>query len=115
MHVEGISPGGTETGLPAVCARCQGHRHTEEALLVPRCLRPAGKPRGALFNPPTPCIYSAGVPLTGEGIAMTEQEEREEEQKDQNFPFDFHIAPEHRNNLTACSVLATYFCGYLLA
>lgn len=58
-------------GLPTKCAHCQGHRRTEEALLVPRCLKPAAKPRGTSFNPPTLCICSAGVPLTGEGIAMT--------------------------------------------
>lgn len=84
-------------GLPTTCARCQGHRRTEEALLVPRCPKPAAKPRGTSFNPPTLCICSAGVPPTGEGIAMTEQEEREEDQKDQNSPFNCHIAPQHRN------------------
>lgn len=94
-------------GLPTTCARCQGHRRTEGALLVPRCPRPAVKPRGTPFNPPTPCIYSAGVPLTGEGIAMTEQEEREEEQKDQNSPFFFHIALKHKNKLFALCLLRT--------
>lgn len=46
---------------------------------------------------------------------MTEQEEREEKQKDQNSPLDFNIAPKHRNKLIARSVLAMYFCEYLLA
>ena len=88
-HVEGISPGGTETGLPTMYAHCQGRRRTEEALLVPGCPKPAMKPREAPFNPPTQAIFSAGVPLAGEGITMTGQEERERWGKESKIPTRF--------------------------
>lgn len=34
MRAEGISPGETVQGLPAVCVHCRVHRHTEGARWV---------------------------------------------------------------------------------
>lgn len=89
LRVEEISLGGTEMGLPTMYAHCQGHRRTEEALLVPGCPKPVRKTRGAPFNPPTQCIFSAWVPLAGEVTSMTGQEERESWGKESKIPARF--------------------------
>lgn len=107
-HVEGISPGGTETGLPTTCAHCQGHRRTEEALLVPGCPKPAMKPWGASFNPHTQCIFSAEAPLAGEGSTMTGQEERESWGKESK------ISTQFWHSTTAHKWMNYSFCGCLV-
>lgn len=55
-------------GPPTRYVHCQGRRCTEEALLVPGCLKPAKKGEPLLLH-----LLSAGHPLAAEGIAMTSQ------------------------------------------
>lgn len=84
-------------------ARCQGHRRTEEALLVPGCPTPAMTPRGAPFNPPNQSIiFSAGAPLAGEGITMTGQEERESWGKGSKIPTRFYTTAQKYMNFLCC-------------
>lgn len=115
LRVEGISLGGTEMGLPTMYAHCQGHRRTEEALLVLSCPKPVMKPRGAPFNPHTQCIFSAEVPLAAEVTSMTGQEERESWGKESKIPTRFWHRTTAQKWMNYLFLVAMYFCGYLLA